>query len=114
VPDVRAYAFEKIGEVAGPEAIEFLEQVKREDFGPDTVSRVWPAAQVAIRIAPSACNYGSSGAGPVYRTNIGIAVAGRAWQDRLVGHQRTVRPGCPDVDGQHSVHDQKKSVRQTG
>ncbi len=47
----RCYALDQIGETGAPEAVEFLAQRTREDFEPDTTGSMWPAAQVALRVA---------------------------------------------------------------
>lgn len=48
---VREYALSRIADVDAPEALEFLQDVKKEDLEPDESSRVWPAALVALHQA---------------------------------------------------------------
>jgi hypothetical protein len=47
-PTVRAYALRKIGEIDLPEALQYLESLRREDFGEDKTWEMWPAARVAL------------------------------------------------------------------
>jgi hypothetical protein len=50
-PYARAYAFEKIGECALPEALEFLTNVAPADLAPDETGHLWPASQVGLTTA---------------------------------------------------------------
>ena len=45
---IRAYAFQKIGEVGLEESMIFLSTLKQADIGPDTTGEMWPAAQIAL------------------------------------------------------------------
>jgi hypothetical protein len=48
---VRAYAIRRIGEVDLPEALTYLQHLKKTDLERDTTGMVWPAAQIALRQA---------------------------------------------------------------
>jgi len=48
-PNVRMYAFERIGAPGLPEALDFLENLEEDDVGTDAVHQVWPVAQIALR-----------------------------------------------------------------
>jgi hypothetical protein len=50
-PTVRAHALRKIGEAGLPEALAYLQDLRREDLGSDPSQMVWPAAQIALRAA---------------------------------------------------------------
>jgi hypothetical protein len=47
-PSVRVYALQKIGECRLPEALEFLQNLKRSDLGEDTTQMIWPNSRVAL------------------------------------------------------------------
>jgi len=46
--EVRAHALLRIGNIDLPDAIEFLETARKEDFEPDPSGRVWPVVSVAL------------------------------------------------------------------
>jgi hypothetical protein len=48
---VRAHALRKIGEVDLPEALAYLQALRKEDLGVDPTRTLWPAAQIALRDA---------------------------------------------------------------
>jgi hypothetical protein len=45
---VRVHALQKIGECRLPEALEFLQNLKRSDLGEDTTQMIWPNSRVAL------------------------------------------------------------------
>ena len=47
-PSVRVHALQKIGECRLPEALEFLQNLKRSDLGEDTTQMIWPNSRVAL------------------------------------------------------------------
>jgi len=50
-PVVRAYAFTRIAEVELPEALAYLQNLRKSDIGPDPTGGIWSAAQVALHQA---------------------------------------------------------------
>ena len=47
-PSVRVHALQKIGECRLPEALAFLQNLKRSDLGEDTTQMIWPNSRVAL------------------------------------------------------------------
>jgi hypothetical protein len=48
---VRSHALRKIGQLDLPEALTYLQNLKRGDVGPDTSGQMWSSAQIALREA---------------------------------------------------------------
>jgi hypothetical protein len=49
--DVRIYAMRRIGDVALPEALEYLQNLKKDDFMAERSSQIWETAQIALHQA---------------------------------------------------------------
>ncbi len=50
-PEVRIYALRKLGDVSLPEALVYLQNLKKDDLMPDSSGQLWPNAQIAFHQA---------------------------------------------------------------